>query len=140
MSNLFGTTAPLASEISMFIQLLTFSILIIGFIVVKRNLFKIHGTVMFTAALLNIISVLLYMIPSAIDLADTSIPGFNILFRTHILLGIFIVGLSGYILLDWRFQEPGPTCFQNKKWMLGLALTWTAQIILGILFFMRLYQ
>ena len=140
MANLLNTNAPLSSELSLILQLLSLGILIIGFIVVKQKKHQTHGITMFAAGVLNTLSVLLVMIPVAFRLLDTSIPGFTLLFRSHILLGIIVIALSGYILIDWRFQKPGPTCFQRKKWMLGLSLTWMAQVIIGILLFLKLYQ
>jgi len=140
MANLLNTTAPLSSELSMILQLLSLGILVVGFIVVKQKKYKIHGTTMLAAGLLNVISVLTVMIPVALRLLDNSIPGFNLLFRSHILLGLVVIALAGYILVDWRFQNPGPTCFQRKKWMLGLSLGWMAQVIIGMLIFLELYQ
>ena len=140
MAGLLNTNAPLSSELSMILQLLSIAVLVIGFIVVKQKKYKMHGSSMFAAGVLNILSVFTVMIPVAFRLLDTSIPGFNLLFRSHILLGIVVIVLAGYILVDWRFQNPGPTCFQRKKWMLGLSLGWMAQVIIGILLFLRLYQ
>ncbi len=124
----------------MILQLLSLVILVIGFIVVKLKNYKWHGNIMFIAGVLNLVSVLSVMVPVALRLSSMPIPGFNLLFRSHIVLGAFVIGLSGYILAEWRFQKPGPSCFQRKKWMLGLGLSWMAQIIIGIIFFMRLYQ
>jgi uncharacterized membrane protein YozB (DUF420 family) len=139
MSSLLNTNAPLISEISMIIQLVSLGFLLIGFIVVKRKNLRYHGVIMFLAFILNIITVLVVMLPTALGMIENSIPSFNLLFRSHILLGLFVIGLSGYILVNWRFMEPGPTCSQNKKWMLGLSLAWMAQVIIGILLFTRLY-
>jgi hypothetical protein len=119
--------------------LIAFSLIIVGFIVAKRKNYKIHGIILFIAAVLNIISVLTVMIPVAFRITNISIPGFNLIFRTHNLLGLIVIGTSSFILVEWRFQKPGLTCFRRKKWMLGLALSWIAQVIIGILLFMRLY-
>ncbi len=139
MASLLNTTGPLSSELSMILQLLSLSILLVGFIIVKQKNYKLHGITMSAAGILNTISVLVVMIPVALRLTDTSIPGFTLLFRSHILLGLVVIAISGYILIDWRFQNPGPTCFQRKKWMLGLSLAWMAQVIMGILVFLKLY-
>jgi uncharacterized membrane protein YozB (DUF420 family) len=139
MASLLNTSAPFSSELSLILQLLALGLLIVGFIVIKRKKFMPHGAVMFVASLTNVVSVLTVMVPVALRLSDTSIPGFNLLFRSHILLGIVVISVSGYILWDWRFQKPGPTCFQRKKWMLGLGLFWMAQLIMGMILFLRLY-
>jgi uncharacterized membrane protein YozB (DUF420 family) len=139
MASLLNTSAPFNSELSMVLQLLSLSILVFSFIVVKHKKHKAHGALMFLAWLLNIVSVIGVMIPSALSQLDTSISGFNLLFRTHIVLGIIVLGISVYILVEWRFREPGPTCFQRRKWMLGLSLAWMGQLITGMLLFLRLY-
>jgi uncharacterized membrane protein YozB (DUF420 family) len=140
MANLLDTTAPLSSEISMIIQLVSLVIIIVGFVIVKQKKYRIHGIVMFSATLMNTAAVLIVMIPVAIRLSGTSIPGLNLTFRLHFLIGLIVELIAVYILVDWRFQKPGPTCFQRKKWMLGLSLTWIAEVILGILVFTKLYQ
>jgi uncharacterized membrane protein YozB (DUF420 family) len=140
MANLLDTTAPLSSEISMIIQLISLVILIVGFVIVKRKEFRIHGIVMFSATLMNTAAVLIVMIPVAIRLFGTSIPGFNLVSRLHFLIGLIVELIAAYLLIDWRFQKLGPTCFKRKKWMLGLGLTWIAEVILGILVFTKLYQ
>ncbi|MHA2394733.1 MAG: hypothetical protein ACXAEX_22620 [Promethearchaeota archaeon] len=124
----------------MIIQLLSLVILIVGFIIVKRKKYRSHGVLMFSATLLNTAAVLIVMIPVALRLSGTSIPGFNLVFRLHILLGFTVELIAAYILTDWRFQKPGPTCFQRNRWMLGLGLAWIAEVILGILIFTKLYQ
>ena len=139
MASLLDTNAPMSSEISMILQLAALCVLVIGFIIVKRRKYMPHGVTMFIATLLNIASVVAVMLPVAFSLGDTSIPGFNLLFRSHIILGIAILAISIWILADWRFQKPGPTCFQRKNWMLGLGVVWTAQLIIGMLLFLKLY-
>ena len=140
MANLLNTNAPMSSELSMILQLLSLGILVVGFIIVKQKKHNIHGMTMFAAGILNLVSILTVMIPVALRLVTATISGFTLIFRTHILLGITVIAISGYILLDWRFQKPGPTCFQRKKWMLGLSLAWMAQVILGIIVFLKIYQ
>ncbi len=139
MASLLETTAPINSEISMILQLAALGILVLGFIVVRWKKYAPHGVTMFLATLMNLASVAAVMIPVALRLTEIPIPGFNLLFRTHIILGITVLALSIWIVAEWRFQKPGPTCFQRKKWMLGLALTWTAELIIGMLLFLDLY-
>ena len=139
MASLLNTPAPLSSEISMSIQLLALTLVVIGFIIVKRRNHFGHGAIMFTAALMNVGAILGVMIPVALRLNDTSVSGFNLIFRTHALLGVAITVLSVYLLAEWRFQKPGPTCFQRKRWMLGLSLFWMTEVIIGMIFFMQLY-
>lgn len=139
MSDLLSTSAPVTSDISMILQLAVMGVILVGFVFAKRRSFMPHGAVMFIATLLNTGSILVVMIPVALRLGVSSITGLNMLFRTHALLGLIIESMAIYILADWRFQKPGPTCFQRKNWMLTLTLVWIGELILGMLLYMRLY-
>ncbi|MES0325742.1 MAG: hypothetical protein ABUK18_07670 [Candidatus Bathyarchaeia archaeon] len=79
------------------------------------------------------------MIPVALRLGDSSIAGLNMLFRAHALIGLIVEATAVYLVADWRFQKPGPTCFQRKNWMLTLTLVWIGELILGMLLYMKLY-
>ncbi|HDJ22001.1 MAG TPA: hypothetical protein ENF19_02205 [Candidatus Bathyarchaeota archaeon] len=139
MSGLLGTTAPLASDVSMLAQLVALAGLGVGFILVKRRRVRLHGLVVALSFLANLASTLLVMVPVAQRLFRLGVSGLGLVIKFHALLGAVVVGLAGYILVEWRLQEPGPTCWQRKPWMLPLALAWTAQVILGMLIYLRLY-
>ena len=139
MSDLLSTSAPVSSDISMILQLAAMGLILIGFVIAQRRSFMSHGAVMFIATLLNTGSILAVMIPAALGMGDSSITGFNMLFRAHALLGLIVEAAAIYLVADWRFQKPGPTCFQRKNWMLILTLGWIAELILGMLLYLRLY-
>ena len=139
MSDILSSSAPLSSDISMILQLVVLGIILVGFIVVKRRSFRVHGIFMFIATLVNTASILVVMIPVALRLVNSSLPNFSFFFRTHVLLGLLIEGVAIYLVADWRFQNPGPTCFQRKKWMLTLTIMWIAELLLGMIVYMKLY-
>lgn len=139
MSDLLSTSAPLSSDISVILQLVVMGLILVGFVVARRRSFMPHGVLMFIATLLNTVSILVVMIPVALRLGDSSIIGLNMLFRAHAVLGVIVAAAAIYLVADWRFQKPGPTCFQRKNWMLTLTLVWMAELILGLLLYMRLY-
>lgn len=139
MSDLLSTSAPLSSDISVILQLVVMGVIFVGFIFAKRRSFMNHGIVLFIATLLNTGSILVIMIPVALRRGDSSVIGLNMLFRAHMVMGLIVEAAAIYILAEWRFQKPGPTCFQRKKWMLTLALVWLGELILGLLLYMRLY-
>ena len=114
-------------------------VIFVGFVLAKRRSFMNHGIVLFIATLLNTVSILVVMIPVALRLGDSSVIGLNMLFRAHMVVGLIVEAAAIYILAEWRFQKPGPTCFQRKKWMLTLTLVWMGELILGLLLYMRLY-
>ena len=139
MSDLLSSSAPLSSDISMILQLVALGLILVGFAVVKKKSFKGHGMLMFLATLVNLASILVVMVPVALNIGDTSLPGFNFLFRSHIVLGLLVIGGAAYIVADWRFQNPGPTCFQRKNWMLTLTMFWIAELVVGMMLYMKLY-
>ncbi|MFA9435896.1 MAG: hypothetical protein ACEROO_02035 [Candidatus Bathyarchaeota archaeon] len=139
MSDLLSTSAPVSSDISMILQLAVMGVILVGFVFANRRRFMSHGAVMFIATLLNTGSILVVMIPVALRLGDSSIAGLNMLFRAHALIGLIVEATAVYLVADWRFQKPGPTCFQRKNWMLTLTLVWIGELILGMLLYMKLY-
>ena len=139
MSDLLSSSAPLSSDVSMIMQLVALGIILVGFVVVKKRGYKVHGILMALAALVNTASILVVMVPVALSLVDTSLPNFNFFFRAHILLGLAVELAALYIVVDWRFQNPGPTCFQRKNWMLTLTMGWIANLLLGMIVYMKLY-
>ena len=139
MSDILSSAAPLSSDISMILQLVALGIILVGFVVVKKKNYKVHGAMMFLATLVNLASILVVMVPVALNLGDSSLPGFNFLFRSHIVLGLAVIGGAAYIVAEWRFKEPGPTCFQRRKWMLTLTMFWIAELVVGMMLYMKLY-
>ena len=139
MSDILSSSAPLSSDISMILQLVALGIILVGFVVVKKRSYKVHGIMMALAALINTASILVVMVPVALGLADSSNPSLTFFFRAHVLLGLLVEGVAIYIVADWRFQNPGPTCFQRKKWMLTLTMGWISNLLLGMIVYMKLY-
>lgn len=139
MASLLETNAPMSSEISMILQLAALAVIVIGSLLARRRKYPHHGALMFVATLLNIASVAAVMIPVTLRIGSTATTGFYWMLIPHIILGVIVIAISVWIVAEWRFQKPGPTCFQRKKWMLGLALVWSAQLILGMLIFLELY-
>ena len=139
MSDLLESAAPLSSDISMILQLAALGIILVGFAIVKRRNLKVHGIFMFLATLMNTASILVVMVPVALNLVNISIPGFNFLFRTHMVLGVLVESVAVFIVADWRFQNPGPTCIQRRNWMLTLSLFWIAELLIGMILYIRLY-
>jgi hypothetical protein len=123
----------------MILQLAVMGVILVGFVFANRRRFMPHGAAMFIATLLNTGSILAVMIPVALRLGDSSIAGLNMLFRAHAIIGLIVEASAVYLVAEWRFQKPGPTCFQRKNWMLTLTLVWIGELILGMLLYMKLY-
>jgi len=120
------------STLNLMLQIVILGVLALGILNVKRNRLNIHGYIAFAAVFLNAISILVVMLPSAFRImAGASPSGFTIIVAAHSLLGFIVEALGAYIVLRWRFQTPGPTCWKMKRLMKVLAVLWTLSVVLG---------
>jgi uncharacterized membrane protein YozB (DUF420 family) len=99
-----------------------------------------HGYIAFATVSLNTLSIIVVMLPSASRImAGASQSGFTMIVTAYSLLGFIVGALSGYIVLRWRFQAPGDTCWKMKGLMRVLAAFWTVSVLLGaIVYYMLL--
>ena len=115
------------------------SILVFGILSVKKKRLNRHGYIAFAAVILNALSIIVVMLPSASRImAGASQSGFTLMVAVHSLLGFIVMALGAYILLRWRFQTPGPTCWKMKGLMRVLAALWTISVLLGALVYYTL--
>lgn len=129
-----------ASQLNLYIQLIIIVGLTIGLLLSKKKKLVQHGWLMFILALLNLASIILVMAPVAYQLLTRlTLSSFSLITVLHTLFGLVVLYLSMRILLVWRFQKPGPTCYKLKDQMLKLYLFWVAEVILGIALFYQLY-
>ena len=100
---------------------------------VRKGRLNSHGMIVFAAIVLNTLSVLAIMVPSASQiLSGASQSMFTIIVAGHSLLGLAVELLGGYIILRWRFQPPGPTCSRMKGLMKVLGVLWTLTVLFGV--------
>ena len=129
-----------ASQLNLYIQLIIIVGLTIGLLLSKKKKLVQHGWLMLILALLNLASISLVMAPVAYQLLTRlTLSSFSLITVLHTLFGLVVLFLSMRILLVWRFQKPGPTCYKLKDQMLKLYLFWVAEVILGIALFFQLY-
>jgi hypothetical protein len=128
------------SNISFYLQLLIFLGLIVGYVMVKRKRIVRHGYIMFMMYVIHIISVLMVMIPSAINIIG-NLNFINIEYVTivHGILGGMVLVISSIIFLSWRFQKSSAKCYKMKKFMLILIIFWIVETSLGIVEYYMLY-
>jgi len=128
------------SNISFYLQLLIFLGLIVGYMMVKRKRIVRHGYIMFMMYIIHIISVLMVMIPSAINIiGNLNFTNVEYMTIVHGILGGVVLVLSSIILLNWRFQKPGAKCYKMKKFMLILIIFWIIETSLGVVEYYMLY-
>jgi hypothetical protein len=128
------------SQINLYLQLILAVGLTIGLLLSKRKKLVQHGWLMLILTLLNLASIIMVMAPVAIRLLTMlTISSFSLITVLHAFFGLIVLYLSIKILLAWRFQKPGSTCYKMKNQMMKLYLFWVAEVILGIAIFYQLY-
>ncbi len=120
------------STLNLILQFVILGVLVFGILSVKKGRLKMHGYIVFAAVALNAVSIIVVMLPSASRImAGASPGGFTTIVAFHSILGFLVVALGAYIILRWRFQTPGPTCWKMKGLMRVLAALWTVSVVLG---------
>jgi uncharacterized membrane protein YozB (DUF420 family) len=124
------------STMNLLLQVVILGVLLYGVIMVKKGRINSHGMVIFSAFILNTISILVVMLPSAIRIIGGAAQSiFSLIVVIHIILGFLVEGLGAYIITRWRFHPPGITCFSMKGLMRILTSLWVLSVILGIIVF-----
>lgn len=140
MTSLFGTGAPLLSDINLILQIGIFIVLSAGVVSVKRQKFNLHGYVMFSAAALNLLSIAIVMLPAVVSIfSGASQNTFTSITALHSVLGTIAEGLGIYIVGVWRFSSSVASCSRLKTHMRVLAVLWTTTVVLGVTVYILLY-
>lgn len=124
----------------MLAQLVITGVLFAAILYAKRREFRFHGAVVAVAVVLNGLSILLVMVPSALRIfSGASLNTFTFAVGFHVVLGT-VAQLAGmYIVWVWRLREPGGTCFRLGGRMRPLSWLWTLIFVLGSLVYYMLH-
>ena len=128
------------SQLNLYMQLIIIVGLTVGLLLSKKKKLIQHGWLMLILTLLNLASIIVVMMPVAYQLLTRlTLSSFSLITILHALMGLIVLILSIRLLVIWRFQKPGPTCYKLKDQMLKLYLFWVAEVILGIALYFQLY-
>ena len=138
MSGIFGTRAPLASDLNLILQLIILAILLVGVRFGKNKTakgLKAHGRVMTLAVGLNAVGILLAMLPSFVIIVSAVLNkpltiGFP-LASIHAFFGVLAEGL-GVTLVFKKFGNV-------RRWMRLTTAFWLIAIVLGISVYLTYY-
>jgi uncharacterized membrane protein YozB (DUF420 family) len=123
------------------LQLITLACLVLGVVIVKNAKIKFHSLAMLVAVVLNAISILYVMLPSAIRiLVRASVNSFTFTVALHSILGIVAEILGIYFVWKWRFRKPRESCFNFRSQMKIVNFIWVGMFIVGIIIFNQLYM
>jgi uncharacterized membrane protein YozB (DUF420 family) len=122
------------------LQLTALACIVIGVVYVRNVKIRFHGLTMLVAVVLNALSIIFIMLPSAIRiLSGARVNSFTSAVALHSILGIVAEILGIYFLWNWRFRKPGESCFKFRNYMKIVNLMWFGMFIVGVIIFYQLY-
>jgi uncharacterized membrane protein YozB (DUF420 family) len=127
---LLGSRPFMLSDLSLLIQILSFSVLVYAIYRRREKSIVSHGKIAAIAFYLALPSVL-YMLYSRSR--GLTLPHYNLLLSLHMLLGtlIIIIGIL-FVTNQWKWK--------GKKYMDLEILLWTGAFLLGIIIYMLLFS
>ena len=130
----------MSPELNMLAQLVITGVLFAAILYAKRREFRLHGLVIAVAVVLNSLSILLIMVPSALRIfSGATLNSFTLAVGFHVVLGTITQLAAVYIVWGWRLREPGESCFRLGGRMRPLSGLWAAMFVLGALVYYMLY-
>ena len=130
--------------IALLIQIVVLALLIYGYWLFKKLLFKRHGKIMAWAVVLHIIAIFGIMVPSLvlavipIFIIRQSYGTVSIITLIHVPFGITAVSFGAWFVIAWRYQGL-KGCFNRKKFMIATMITWLVSLFLGITLYFIFY-
>jgi hypothetical protein len=133
----------LVAQVDLFFQVTIFLLLTLGMLFERKHLAKIHGQLMLTAVLLNVVSFLAVMAPAMDKIGGITSDTLRVVAMGHASLGGLALFLSFWIVGSWLLQ-PFLTqhlkmrCYSalNKKIMWAILFLWLGSLILGFFLYM----
>ncbi len=134
-----GTSAPLQSDLSLIIQVITLTVLMYGVTRAKNKEYMRHAYLILGSLTLTLWNAFIVMVPKARSLVRVYRPyGLSILVRIHLTFGIIVLLLGFYLMWVWRLEEPDPCLKQSGK-MKKLAGLWVVEVLSGFVVYYLLY-
>ena len=91
----------------------------------RRHKFDAHGAFILAIVALNLGSIALVMLPSAVRILSGASPGgFTAFVAVHLLVGVAVEAVGAYIVVDWVYRRTTGACSKFAPWMRRLAPLW----------------
>jgi uncharacterized membrane protein YozB (DUF420 family) len=141
----FFDVYTLIATASLALQVAVFILLAVGYVYMRRQRFRLHGTLMALAVGVHLLAIFAVMIPSFVlavvpsyivpePLLLTSVAGL-----IHAVLGVAAISLGVYLVAAWRVSGGLQGCFTRKKMMLLTLAVWLVALLLGFLLYGLFY-
>jgi uncharacterized membrane protein YozB (DUF420 family) len=134
----------LIATIALTIQIIVLFLLLYGYMLKRRLVFRRHGIIMTTAFLLHLVMIFTVMVPSFVA---AIIPEFIVLHASgitsiitliHVPLAAVSISLASWLVASWRFRDV-KGCFARKKFMRLTIIIWPATLFFGVVLYTILY-
>ena len=123
-------------------QIIILSLLLAGYLLKLKGKFILHGTLMFVAVILNIVSFILVMGPSILGFEIIVVDPLNFISVIAVVHGVIggIALISGAVLVfSWHLQKSFKSCLKRKRIMKPTIILWTLALLFGIWLYTILY-
>lgn len=135
--------APWTSDIGLFLEIAVTVALLVGrFVFARKGRIRAHGFAVTVAVVLHCISVPVIMVPSFAGFLKGLITDFLspavIITWVHVPIGVTVLVLGLFLVLEWRFRAPNLTCYRRTRLMRPLWLLWVFSLILGYLLYLSI--
>lgn len=126
-------------QYNLYLQVLFLALVFVSLGLQKQKKFRLHGITMLAAVVLHLISVIIVMIPSYINLLPLIAEGaLGIVYITalvHGIIGIFTIVLAVWVVASWRLRQSLKYCAPKKNAMRATLILWILAVILAILLY-----
>ena len=130
----------MSPDINILVQIGILIVLYVAVFSAKRLKFDAHGAFMLATVALNLGSIALVMLPSAVRiLAGASPGGFTTFVAVHSLVGVAVEAVGAYIVVDWVYRRSTGACSKFAPWMRRLAPLWVLVTLSGAYMYYLLY-
>ena len=124
-------------QYNLYLQVLFLAVVFVSYGLKRQKKFRLHGITMLAAVVLHLISVIIVMIPSYINvlplIAEGSFGAVYITALVHGIIGILTTVLAVWIVASWRLRQSLKYCTPKKNAMHATLILWVLAVILAVL-------
>ncbi len=129
----------LIQQYNLYLQVLFLALVFVSLGLKMQKKFRLHGITMLVAVVLHLISVIIVMIPSYINLlpliAEGALNATFIIALVHGIIGILTAVLAVWIVASWRLRQSLKYCTPKKNVMRATLILWILAVIVAILMY-----
>lgn len=129
-------------QLNLGFQIVILALIVTGYVFKLKGKYRVHGSLMFAAVILNIVSFALVMGPSILGfnaIITEPLRDVSLVAVAHGIMG-GIALISGAVLaFSWHLQTSFKNCLRRKRLMKPTIILWTLALLFGIWLYTILY-